>query len=491
MNHPVVRSAIAVLLAGSLSCGGGDSFQSFNLGPAGGVVSLAGGIVVLNVPAGAVAENVTVSATSVAGPGGPTVVAGTVFDLQPSLTFSSPVQVTIKYQGATLPTGVRASELGIYRVDGTAWTKLAASAVDTVQKVITASLTGFSVYGILGAPVASVAVTPVLDTIEVGATTQLTATPQDAGGAALTARAVSWSSRNTAVATVNGTGLVTGVAVGTDTIVVTAEGRSANAVIVVTAPPSSQYPNEPPGFVPLLNLTFDSKQLPGGWAYNALWGDTSRARVISDNNPTAGGSPPNALEIVFPQGFTDVTTPPSAGHSLSDTVRQLYVSFNMRVSNPWDYHSTSVNKLLFVATNGSGSLNNEAVIGLIGTTEANAYIGVGVQTPGNGGFPGAGSGGYFTPNVFNSGFSLGVWHRVEVLFIRSTGGATGGTGNGIIRWWVDGVLNGQHTNVLFHSTIDGLFNGFVINPNWGGSASNAKSQRDWIRFDHIYVSGLP
>src|SRR5205809_72789 len=64
------------------------------------------------------------------------------------------------------------------------------------------------------ATVASVTVTPRTLTEGVGATAQLTATPKDANGTALTGRVVTWASDNTAVATVGSKGLVGGVAVG-------------------------------------------------------------------------------------------------------------------------------------------------------------------------------------------------------------------------------------------------------------------------------------
>lgn len=71
--------------------------------------------------------------------------------------------------------------------------------------------------------------------IEVGGTTTLTATvmPNNA-----TNKNVSWSSSNTSVATVDNTGLVTGVATGNATITVTTEdgGLTATCAVTVTAP---------------------------------------------------------------------------------------------------------------------------------------------------------------------------------------------------------------------------------------------------------------
>src|SRR5206468_2953135 len=87
-------------------------------------------------------------------------------------------------------------------------------------------------------PVASVAVSPTSASVSVGQTVQLAATPKDANGNPLTGRTVTWSSGNTAVATVSASGLVTGVSAGAATITATSEGKSGTAAITVTAPPA-------------------------------------------------------------------------------------------------------------------------------------------------------------------------------------------------------------------------------------------------------------
>lgn len=88
-------------------------------------------------------------------------------------------------------------------------------------------------------PVASVAVSPTSATVLVSNTVQLTATPLDANGNPLTGRTITWASNNTAVATVSGNGLVTGVATGSATITATSEGKSGTSAITVptTLPP--------------------------------------------------------------------------------------------------------------------------------------------------------------------------------------------------------------------------------------------------------------
>src|SRR5213596_789175 len=113
------------------------------------------------------------------------------------------------------------------------------SGVATGTATITASSEGQSgtaLVTVSNVPVASVTVTPASASVPQGATVQLTATPRDANGTALTGRVVTWGSNNTAVATVSGSGLVSGAGAGSATITATSEGQSGTAAITVTAP---------------------------------------------------------------------------------------------------------------------------------------------------------------------------------------------------------------------------------------------------------------
>jgi uncharacterized protein YjdB len=95
-------------------------------------------------------------------------------------------------------------------------------------------------------PVASVAVSPASATVTVGQTVQLAATPKDANGNPLTGRTVTWATSNAAVATVSGSGLVTGGAAGTATITASSEGRNGTAAISVTNVPVASVAVTPP-----------------------------------------------------------------------------------------------------------------------------------------------------------------------------------------------------------------------------------------------------
>ncbi|MBK8246858.1 MAG: Ig-like domain-containing protein [Gemmatimonadetes bacterium] len=127
--------------------------------------------------------------------------------------------------------------------------------------------------------------------IIVGASIQASATLRDAAGNALSARSVTWSSSNQAVATVSSTGLITGLVPGSSVITATSEGVSGSTTVTVTPPP-----------VASVQVTLASLSIVVGTTAQALAtakdasGNTLAARVFSwsSSNPavatvTSGG----------------------------------------------------------------------------------------------------------------------------------------------------------------------------------------------------------
>lgn len=229
---------LTMVLGAALACGSSDrilgnpgSTQEVTIGPDGGTLALADSAVTLVFPPGAVTETVSFTATPRSDVG-PTVLTGTVYDVQPSMTFQVPVQVTVAYDESVLPIGVRESELGLYKLEST-WQKVSGSVVNQVDNLVQASLTSFSTYGVLGAPVTAVSVSGA-SSVEVGETLNLSALATDADGASLPARAISWTSLAPQIASVSQSGMVTGVAVGSADIRAASEGVSGQRTVLVT-----------------------------------------------------------------------------------------------------------------------------------------------------------------------------------------------------------------------------------------------------------------
>ena len=89
------------------------------------------------------------------------------------------------------------------------------------------------------APVASVTVTPATATVAVGDTLRLSAEAHDANGRVVAGAEFSWSSNNEAAATIDASGLVTGLAEGAATITATTGSVQGSSDITVARPGSS------------------------------------------------------------------------------------------------------------------------------------------------------------------------------------------------------------------------------------------------------------
>src|SRR5205823_3032860 len=85
------------------------------------------------------------------------------------------------------------------------------------------------------APVASVTLTPASATVLLRTTQRFSATTRDSNGTLLPGRVITWTTDNTAVATVDAHGLVTGVGEGSAAVVATSEGVSDTATMTVVA----------------------------------------------------------------------------------------------------------------------------------------------------------------------------------------------------------------------------------------------------------------
>ncbi len=111
-----------------------------------------------------------------------------------------------------------------------------ATAVSAGSTTIAASFNGLSGNTTLAVTgIASISVTPASPSFAVGATQQFTATATNSDGTTndITSTAT-WKSSNTAVATINASGLATGVAAGSPTISASLEGKTGSTIATVT-----------------------------------------------------------------------------------------------------------------------------------------------------------------------------------------------------------------------------------------------------------------
>jgi uncharacterized protein YjdB len=164
-------------------------------------------------------------------------------------------------------------------------------------------------------PVASVAVAPSTATVEPGKTVQLTATTLDANGNVLTGRTVTWTSLNTAVATVSSSGLVTGVAEGSAGIEATSEGKTGTAQITVPAPP----PPPPPAPVFSVTVTPSTATVQPGQTVQLAATTRAEDGTVLTGRTVTWASSNTAVATVSSSGLVTGVAPSSEPASITAT----------------------------------------------------------------------------------------------------------------------------------------------------------------------------
>ncbi|MGD8278947.1 MAG: Ig-like domain-containing protein, partial [Gemmatimonadota bacterium] len=152
------------------------------------------------------------------------------------------LQLVVKATDGSTLTGRTAtwasSDTRIVVVRPSGWVVALAAGTAAVSAVVE----GFSAQAVIsvrassGVAVARVSVAPATSTLAVGDTLRFRATLTDATGQTLVGRVVTWTSNNTAVATVDGTGLVRALKAGSAIINAFSEGVSGAAQLTVAVP---------------------------------------------------------------------------------------------------------------------------------------------------------------------------------------------------------------------------------------------------------------
>src|SRR5437773_150818 len=168
----------------------------------------------------------------------------------------------------------------------------------------------------LSVPVVAVTVNPASASLTVSATAQLTATPKDSNGTALSGRAVTWASNNPAVATVSPSGLVTGAAAGSATITATSEGKSGSATITVTTVPVASVTVSPAAASVSVAATMQFRATLRDASGNVL---TGRSVTWASSTPTVAPASGSGLVTGLVVGTTTITAT-SGGQSGSSAV---------------------------------------------------------------------------------------------------------------------------------------------------------------------------
>ncbi len=213
-----------------------------------------------------------------------------------------------------------------------------------------------------------------------------------------------------------------------------------------------------------------------GWSYLRRT-STKDDGIVADL--TAPFSLSNVLRIVFTAGCC-VDAEPSVHWMTMATVREIYTGWWMKLSPNWQPNPAGGGKITFLWTNNSTgqvytNLYHPCVFPDACSPEVQAppyKIGANTEW-------GPYGQKIWYPNVTTTWVNPGEWHRIEFYYRWET--TPGSSGDGIIRWWVDGVLNGNYTNVHYPNAAG--FSQFDFEPT-----KQSVSSEQYMYIDHTHVS---
>lgn len=312
-------------------------------------------------------------------------------------------------------------------------------------------------------PVASVRMAPDTASTPLQGSWPFRATALDSTGAAIPNVVFAWSSADPGIATVDAVGVARAVAPGTTTVTASAGARAASGTLTVLPAGAGNWPNEPAGSSVISDVGWDLLAALG-WVTQFGTG----ALGIDLGAPL---SPPSVLQVAYPAGFPGGGAPFTEWFHLGDGVRRLYVGLWWKASDPWQGHDSDVNKIQYVFFPDASDMP----MIMFGSPGGPYQLRVIPQFHGQ-------VSDWLKPNVNSVPVTLGTWHRVEWLIVENT---TTDPPNGIVRWWLDGLLVGDYTNVVFPA---GPIVEYKIAPVWGG-VGGTKSETDYFWFDHTHLSG--
>jgi hypothetical protein len=361
----------------------------------------------------------------------------------------------------------------------------------------------------------TVTVAPATATVVIGATRVLAATVEDQNGAVMSDQAVTWSSSNTGIATVNASGVVTGVTAGSATITAKSSGKTGTAAVSVTAPPPP-----PTGSSVLFEENFEDANLASrGWY-------ASTNLSISTTEHTAGSNA--SVQFHFLPGATGRAGTSAARHKFTAS-NSVYISYDVKYSSNWVgsgrlYHPHEINVMstldddwagpsdAFLALylehnyqNGGiprmGIQDNRSINtsfgslprDLAGVTENRSVggcNGVGEPNVSSECFATTTTTGYYNlkvvsgpvvlqPDAGSAGYKAN-WNRVEAYFQLNTIVNGIGQANGVMQYWFNGQLIIDRHDILFRTgarpTVQ--FNQFILTPYIGDGSPVDQSM--WV-----------
>ena len=278
-------------------------------------------------------------------------------------------------------------------------------------------------------------------------------------------RSMAWNT----MSSTDGTHTVTAVARDAAGNTQTSASVAVTVANQVTAPPvtAPSSTNEVPGLSVLTDQPWNAIASLG-WSYMRRTSSKNDS-IISDS--AAPFSPSNILQIVFTPDMRQDSEP--SVHWLAVPKRkEVYTSWWMKLSPNWTCSPAGCGKVTFLFNEqGQGQVYT-------GVYHSDTSSGPPYRIAANTEWAPYGQNVWY-PNVTTTPINPGEWHRLEFYYKWET--IPGVSGDGIIRFWVDGVLNGNHTTVHYPASS-------FIEFQYAPTLQNPPSAEQYMYIDHTRIS---
>jgi chitodextrinase len=236
-------------------------------------------------------------------------------------------------------------------------------------------------------------------------------------------------------------------------------------VMVSNAGGAGSWPNDPPSFLTATDQPWNAVT-GNGWNYLRR-SASKNADIVAD--ASAPFSLSNTLRMIF---TTDMNPDSEPGvHWLGlPGIKEVYTGWWMKMSPNWECSPAGCGKVTFLFTNGAGQVYT-------GVYHSAQGGGPPYRIAANTEWAPYGQRIWY-PNVVTTPVSPGEWHRIEFYYRWES--VPGVSGDGIIRWWVDGVLNGDYTNVRYP-------NSSFVEFQYAPTLQNPPSAEQYMYIDHTRI----
>lgn len=247
------------------------------------------------------------------------------------------------------------------------------------------------------------------------------------------------------------------------------------AILFLPMTSYAQWANEPAGAAVLLDCGFDTPTC-GGQLLDPY--GTAGGTLTVQQDSSAPLSPSNVVRST--ESYLSGNGGTELQYTAPTAITEVYVGLWWRTNPEFTGNQVNANKTLFIRGTQGGQ---NGVFYLRTNPGQSKFLYWSTQLPYNlNQCFGAPDQDHCYPNVATTPIIPGTWYKVEV-YMKASSCPT--CRDGAVRWWINGVLNGNYSNFAYGPRVDQ----WVWSETWDGAGNGAGFTSNPAHFiDHLHIS---